>query len=83
MTNCKAELKLKWRKYFVLFVTDKNSVNNIGSDDTIFTIKDIKSYLLVVALSAKDIKKYIKNHYRLILVDLRKLKELDADPKAN
>ena len=25
---------------------------------------------------------YIKNHYRLIAIDLSKLKELDADPKA-
>ena len=25
---------------------------------------------------------YIKNHYRLIVVDLSRLKELDADPKA-
>ena len=25
---------------------------------------------------------YIKNHYRLIAVDLRQQKELDADPKA-
>ena len=25
---------------------------------------------------------YIKNHYRLIAVDLRTEKELDADPKA-
>ena len=25
---------------------------------------------------------YIKNHYRLITVDLSRLKELDADPKA-
>ena len=25
---------------------------------------------------------YIKNHYRLIAIDLRRQKELDADPKA-
>ena len=25
---------------------------------------------------------YIRNHYRLIVIDLSKLKELDADPKA-
>ena len=57
LINYKIESKIKWKKYCVLSVNgnDNNDANNI-----IFTIKETKSYVLVVTLSAKDNKKSSK-----------------------
>ena len=51
LTDCKVELKLKWRKYCVLSGADNINPN---SNNIIFTIKDTKLYILVVTLSARD-----------------------------
>ena len=57
--NCKVELKLKWTKYCVLSVA--GNVNDINNNDNanniIFTIKDLKFYVPVVTLSARDNQK--------------------------
>ena len=61
LVNCKVELKLKWKKYCVLFVAgNKNQFNNNNANNIIFTIKDTKLYVLVVILSAKDNEKLSK-----------------------
>ena len=50
LINCKAELKLKWRKYCVLSEAgnDNNINENANADNIIFTIKDTKLYVPVV-----------------------------------
>ena len=59
--NCKAELKLRWTKYCVLSVAGNNNLNdNNNANDIIFTIKDTKSYVPVVTLSARDNQKLSK-----------------------
>ena len=59
LINCKFELKLRWAKHCVLSVLGNENDNaNVYSNNVIFTIKDTKSYALVVTLSAKDIKNY-------------------------
>ena len=62
MINGKVELKLKWTKYSVLSVGDKD--NEIANDGNayiiIFTIKDIKLYVPLVNLSARDNQKLSK-----------------------
>ena len=59
LINCKAELKLKWRKYCVLSEAgnDNNINENANADNIIFTIKDTKLYVPVVTLSVRDTKK--------------------------
>ena len=49
LINCKIKLKLKWEKY--CFVNYRNIV---------FTIKDIKLYVPIVTLSAKDNHKLLR-----------------------
>ena len=41
----------------------------------------IRLWLCLLQINSSDYD-YIKNHYRLIAVDLSRQKELDADPKA-
>ena len=57
--NCKVELKLKWTKYCVLSAAGADS-DNANPNNIIFTIKDTKSYVPVVTLSAKDNQKLSK-----------------------
>ena len=62
MINGKVKLKLKWTKYCVLSVGDKD--NEIANDGNayiiIFTIKDIKLYVPLVNLSSRDNQKLSK-----------------------
>ena len=59
LINCKVELKLKWTKYCVLSVAgNENDINNNdNANNIIFTIKDLKSYVPVLTLSARDNQK--------------------------
>ena len=58
-SNWKVELKLKWIKYCVLSVAgNENDIsNNDNANNIIFIFKDIKLYVPVVTLSAKDNQK--------------------------
>ena len=81
LINCKVELKLKWTKYCVLSVAgNENDINNNdNANNIIFTIKDLKSYVPVLTLSARDNQKNqfigtnikqtvrINNKYRYVL----------------
>ena len=60
LINCKVELKLKWAKYCLLSAAGSDNVNNIDSNNIIFTIKDTKFYVPVVTLSARDNQKLSK-----------------------
>ena len=60
LMNCKVELKLKWTNYYLLSAAGNENVNNIDSNNIIFTMKDTTLYLLVVTLSARDIQKQSK-----------------------
>ena len=60
LINCKVELKLKWTKCCVLSAAGNDNVNNIVSNNIIFTIKDTKLYVSVVTLSARDNQKLSK-----------------------
>ena len=62
LINCKIELKLKWTKYFVLYVGgNENDINNNNNAiNIIFTIKYTKLYVPVVTLSARDNQKLTK-----------------------
>ena len=60
LMNCKVELKLKWTNYYLLSAAGNENVNNIDSNNIIFTMKDTTLYLLVVTLSARDIQKQLK-----------------------
>ena len=51
--NFRVELKFKCTIYYVLSSADTNNIN-ADSNNIVFTIKDIKFYLPVVTLSAKD-----------------------------
>ena len=55
MINCKVELKLKWTKYCVLSAAGNDDVINedVNDNNIIFTIKDTKSYVPFVILSAR------------------------------
>ena len=57
LTNCKIELKLKWKKYCVLSGAGNNNANNDNANDITFTIKDTKLYVPIVTLSARGNKK--------------------------
>ena len=57
---CKAELKLKWTKSCILSTACADNINERDSNNIIFTIKDTKLYVLVVALSASDNQKLLK-----------------------
>ena len=57
MINCEVELKLKWTRYCVLFAAGNDNDND---KNIICTFKDIKLYVPVVTLSARDNKKFTK-----------------------
>ena len=58
LINCKAELKFKWTKHYVL-AADGNDNDDMNSNNT-FTIKITKLYVPVVTLSAKENQKLSK-----------------------
>ena len=58
LINCKAELKFKWTKHYVL-AADGNDNDDMNSNNT-FTIKITKLYVPVVTLSANDNQKLSK-----------------------
>ena len=64
LINSKEELKLKWKKYCVLFAARNDNLNNNDNDnndiDIISTIKNITLYAPVVTLSSRDIRKLSK-----------------------
>ena len=61
LINCKVELKLNSRKYYVLSPNGNDTANaNANANNIIFTIKDTKLYVLLVTLSAKDNQKLSK-----------------------
>ena len=62
LINCIVELKLKWTKYYVLPTAGNENVINVNDNDNniIFTINDIKLYVPVVPLSARDKQKLSK-----------------------
>ena len=66
LIKCKAELKLKWTKYYVLSAdgnesdNDNDNDNDDNSKNIIFMIKDTKLYVSVVTLSARDNQKLSK-----------------------
>ena len=61
LINCKVELKLTWTKYCFSFVAGADSVDSNVDDNVngknIFTIKDTKLYVPVVALTTRDNQK--------------------------
>ena len=59
LINCKVELKLKWTRYCVLSAGGADNAN-ANSNSIIFTMKDLKLYVPVVTLSAKDNQKLPK-----------------------
>ena len=59
LIKCKVELKLKWPNYSVLSAACSNNTND-NPNNVIFTIKDIKLYVPVVTLSARDNQKLLK-----------------------
>ena len=46
-------MRLNWTKYCLLSAGDNESDDDVNTDNVIFTIKEIKLYLLLVTLSAK------------------------------
>ena len=59
LINFGVELKLKWTKSCVLAGAGNDNIND-SPKNFIFTIKDTKSYVSVVTLSAKDNQKLSK-----------------------
>ena len=60
MTKCKVESKLKWSSHCVFFSAAANGNPNGNNDNIFFTIKDTKSYVPFVTLSARDNQKLRK-----------------------
>ena len=61
LINCKVELKIKWTKYCVSFLSAASADNdNVNPNNIIFTIKDTKLYVPAVTLSAKAKQKLSK-----------------------
>ena len=62
--NCKVESKFRWKKYCIFSAAGADNVNGNVSDNAnvniIFTIKDAKSYVPIVTLSARDNEKLSK-----------------------
>ena len=56
LINCKIGLKLKWPQYCAFSAAGVDN-NNPNSNDIIFTIKDTKLCVPIVALSGKDSQK--------------------------
>ena len=59
LINCKVELKLQQTKYYVLLVSGADNISD-NSNHIVFTIKDTKSYVPVVTLSARENEKLSK-----------------------
>ena len=59
LINWKVELKIKWKNYFALPAAGVDNVNNTDNK-IVFTITDIKLYVPVVTLSARDSKNLLK-----------------------
>ena len=58
LINCKIELKIKWKNYFVLSRKDNDNANdNDHGKNTVFDKKGSKLYVPVATLSARDNKK--------------------------
>ena len=55
MINCKVELKLKWKMFWVLVVANNGNAN---SNTIFFTIKETKIYVPAVTLSGKGNQNY-------------------------
>ena len=60
LSNCKIELKLKWRKYCVLSAAG-NDNTNANPNNIILTIKNTKLYVPTVTLKVKDNQKLSKH----------------------
>ena len=63
LIKCKAELKLRWTKHYILPVLGVVNADNdydSNADNIIFTIKETKLNVLIVTLSAKDNQKVSK-----------------------
>ena len=77
LIKCNVELKLRWTKHCVLAAAGVEN-NNAGSNNNIFTIKDIKLYVLVVILYAKDnekLSKFLSRRFeRLVYSKVHKIK---------
>ena len=56
LSNCKIELKLKWRNYCVLSAADSDNTN-ANPNNIILTIKNTKLYVPSVTLKVKDNQK--------------------------
>ena len=57
--NCKAEIKLKWKKYCVLSAAGNDNLNDNNNDNNIISIiKETKLYVPVVTFSQEKIKNY-------------------------
>ena len=92
LINWKAELKLKWTKYCVLFAAcNNNNINkNANVGNIIFTIKDPKLYILVATLSATDYQnvfaKDLKNQVIEMIIKQnvrKKIRQIDLDTFLN
>ena len=59
LINCNVELKLKWTKYCVFSTAGNDNTNN-NPNNIIFSIKDLKLYVPVATLSARDNQKLSK-----------------------
>ena len=59
LINCKVELKLRWAKDCGLASVGLENDGAV-SNNIIFTIKDMKLYVLVITLSTKDYQKLSK-----------------------
>ena len=62
LVNCKIELKLKWTKYCLLSAAGTGDINNIDSNNIVFTIRNLKFYVPVGFLSARNNQKLSKLH---------------------
>ena len=62
LVNCKIELKLKWAKYCLLSAAGTGDINNIDSNNIVFTIRNLKFYVPVGFLSARNNQKLSKLH---------------------
>ena len=62
LDNCKIELKLKWTKYCLLSAAGTGDINNIDSNNIVFTIRNLKFYVPVGFLSARNNQKLSKLH---------------------
>ena len=58
LVNCKIELKLKWTKYCLLSAAGTGDINNIDSNNIVFTIRNLKFYFLLDFYQQETIKNY-------------------------